>query len=316
MMAKLEFKKATKSTARARVALTGPAGSGKTYTALAIAAHLGQRVAVIDTEHGSASKYAGIFSFDVLELESFAPAVYVEALDVAESAGFDVVVVDSLSHAWMGKDGALEQVDRAAKRSGGNGFAAWRDVTPQHHALVEAMLACRAHVIVTMRSKMEYVIEENDKGKKVPRKIGMAPVQRDGLEYEFDVVGDLTLDNDLVIGKTRCPALRDQVYRHAGEDVATVLRAWLQDGIPAVDRPKPEKPKAVATDDDVLEVLAQIRDAETLEALDAVKRTAARFKFSPKQSATLSAADRERRAELMDVADALAPEFDAREDQP
>lgn len=316
-MGKLEFKKATKSTARARVALTGPAGSGKTYTALAIAAHLGQRVAVIDTEHGSASKYAGIFSFDVLELDSFAPAVYVEALDVAESAGFDVVVVDSLSHAWMGKDGALEQVDRFAKRSpSGNTFGAWRDVTPQHNALVEAMLACRAHLIVTMRSKTEYVLEVNDRGKQVPRKIGMAPIQRDGLEYEFDVVADLTLDNDLVIGKTRCPELRDQVYRRAGEDVATVLRTWLQDGVPAVDKPKAEKPKAVATDDDVLELLAQIRDTESLDALDALKRSASRFKFSAKQGATLSAADRERRAEIIGVADQLHPEFDAREDAP
>lgn len=241
-MAKLEFKRATKTTARARVALIGPAGSGKTYTALAIATAMCKRVALIDTEHGSASKYArpdgvtadqrpDLFPFDVLEPPNFAPATYVECIEAAEEAGYDGLVIDSLSHAWMGKGGALEQVDAAAKRSSsGNTFNAWRDVTPQHNALVEAMLACRAHLFVTMRTKTEYVIEENDRGKKAPRKIGLAPVQRDGLEYEFDVTADLDLDNNMVIGKTRCSALKDRVFKKAGEDVALLLRDWLSDG--------------------------------------------------------------------------------------
>lgn len=230
-MSKLEFQPATKRTARARVALIGPAGSGKTYTSLAIATNLGARVAVIDTEHGSASKYAGIFAFDVLELRDFAPATYVAALEAAEEAGYDVAVVDSLSHAWMGKGGALEQVDNAAKRSrSGNSFNAWREVTPQHNALVEAMLACRTHLIVTMRTKTEYVLEETDGGKKAPRKIGLAPVQRDGLEYEFDVTADLDLDNNLIVGKTRCPALKGRLFNKAGEEMATILREWLTDG--------------------------------------------------------------------------------------
>jgi hypothetical protein len=233
-MSKLEFKKATKRTARARVALIGPAGSGKTYTSLAIATHLGKRIAVIDTEHGSASKYAGIFEFDTLEPDSFAPEMYVAAIEAAEEAGFDVLVIDSLSHAWMGKDGALEQVDRAAKKSQSqNSYTAWRDVTPKHNALVEAMNACKAHLIVTMRAKTEYVLEENDRGKKVPKKVGLAPVQRDGLEYEFDVTADLDLENHLIIGKTRCPALKGRVFHQAGQDVADLLTEWLTDGAPA-----------------------------------------------------------------------------------
>jgi hypothetical protein len=230
---KLQFQKATKRTARARVALIGPAGSGKTYTSLAIATQLGKRVALIDTEHGSASKYAGIFEFDVLEPPDYAPATYVQAIEAAEEAGFDVVVIDSLSHAWMGRGGALEQVDNAAKKSrSGNSFNAWREITPQHNALVEAMLACKAHLFVTMRTKTEYVIEENEQGKKAPRKIGLAPVQRDGLEYEFDVTADLDLDNHLVVGKTRCPALKGRIFHQAGADVAGLLTEWLTDGAP------------------------------------------------------------------------------------
>ena len=237
-MAKFTFQKATKQKAKLRLALVGPSGSGKTYSALAIATELvgpSGRVAVIDTEHGAASKYAGRFSFDVLELESFSPSTYVDALKAAADAGYDAVVIDSLSHAWMGKDGALEQVDKAAKRANGNGFAAWRDVTPQHNALVEGMISTPMHVIATMRAKTEYVMEKDSRGKSVPRKIGLAPVQRDGLEYEFDLYADITLDHEMIVGKTRCEALDRAVVANPGANVAKVLLAWLSDG---VDAPK------------------------------------------------------------------------------
>lgn len=231
------FKKATRKQAKLRMALIGPSGSGKTYTALAIAHHLvpGGRIAVIDTERGSASKYAGVdgFEFDVCELDSFHPQKYIEAIRAADEAGYDVLIIDSLSHAWMGKDGALELVDRAAKRmQSPNTWAAWRDVTPLHNALVDAMLQCRMHLIATMRTKTEYVVETNEKGKQVPRKVGLAPIQREGLEYEFDVVADLDLDNNFIVSKTRCKELNGLVVNKAGKEVADILRAWLNDGAP------------------------------------------------------------------------------------
>ncbi len=227
----LQFKKATKKQAKLRLAFVGPAGSGKTYSALEVAAHLGERVAVLDTERGSASKYADIFAFDAVEPETFSPDTYVEAIRAAEDAGYDVLVIDSLSHAWMGKDGALELVDQAAKRSkSGNSFAAWREVTPKHNALVDAMLGAKLHVIATMRAKTEWVVVENDKGRKEPKKLGLAPIQRDGLEYEFDVVGDLDHENNFVVSKSRCPALSGKVINRPGQQLADTLRAWLSDG--------------------------------------------------------------------------------------
>ena len=229
-----KISKATKKTARLRLAIIGPSGSGKTYTALAIAQGLGARVMVIDTERGSASKYADRYSFEVGELDTFAPATYVEAIRACEQAGADVIVIDSLSHAWMGAGGALEMVDRAARQSNSrNSFDAWRSVTPHHNALVEAMLQCRAHLIVTMRSKTEYVLEEDSRGKKVPRKVGMAPVQRDGLEYEFDVVAEMSADHVACVTKSRCSDLADAVVEKPGAQMATTLRAWLTDGTPA-----------------------------------------------------------------------------------
>lgn len=227
----MAFKKANKHESKLRLALVGPSGSGKTYTALSIAGKLGSgaRVAVIDTERGSASKYADLFDFDVMELHSYHPQEYINAIAEAVAGRYDVVIIDSLSHAWNGKDGALDLVDQAQKKAqSGNSFAAWRHVTPLHNALVDAILSARLHVIVTMRAKTEYVMEEDSRGKKAPRKVGLAPVQRDGIEYEFDVVGDINLDHELMVSKSRCPALSGKVITDPGANIAATLNEWLQ----------------------------------------------------------------------------------------
>ncbi len=239
----LTFQRATKKSARLRLALIGVAGAGKTYTALNIATNLGGRVAVIDTERGSASKYSDMFDFDVLELETFSPQNYVDAINAAEEAGYEVLIIDSLSHAWTGKGGALDQVDRIAKRSqSGNTFGAWRDVTPMHNALVDGIINARMHIITTMRAKTDYVQEKNEKtGRVTVRKVGLAPVQRDGLEYEFDVVADLDQDNNLIVGKTRCPAVSGAVIPKAGKEIAQKLTAWLSDGGKVEDAEKPAR---------------------------------------------------------------------------
>ena len=224
------FKKATRENIRLRLAFVGPAGTGKTFSALRVATALGGGVALVDTEHGSASKYAHRFDFDVCELTSYDPRNYIDQIREAEKAGYDVLIIDSLSHAWMGKDGALEMVDRSAARNKGNSFAGWRDVTPLHNALVDAILASKLHVIVTMRSKVEYVLETNEKGKQVPRKVGMQPIQREGLDFEFDVVGDLDDANTFHVTKTRCETLTGKSFNRPGEDLAELLREWMSSG--------------------------------------------------------------------------------------
>lgn len=230
----LQFRKAEKKEGKLRLAFFGPSGSGKTFSSLTVARAMfpTAKIALIDSEHKSASKYADLFDFDVLELSTFSPDTYVEAIRSAEEAGYEVIIIDSLSHAWVGKDGALEQVNMAAKKTHGNSYAAWRDVTPMHNRLVDAMLACSSHLIVTCRSKTEYVVEKDEKtGKSVPRKIGLAPVQRDGLEYEFDIVGELNYDNDFIVSKTRCAVLGGKVISKPGKNLGDILKVWLE-GIP------------------------------------------------------------------------------------
>jgi hypothetical protein len=236
----MQFVKATKSQSKGRMALMGISGSGKTWTALLFARALAGpngRIGVIDTEAGSASKYSDEFSFDKLELDSFSPRSYIKAIHAAEDEGFDVIIVDSLSHAWCGHDGVLAMVDNATMRSGNkNSFTSgWREATPEHHSLVDTLVRCRAHLIVTMRSKTEYVLEEVN-GKKIPVRKGMAPVQRDGLEYEFDVVGDMDTEHNLIITKSRCKVLADQVFRRPDAKPAELFKAWLTAGTAPVQQ--------------------------------------------------------------------------------
>jgi len=233
-MTQLTFSAATKEQSKARIALTGPTGSGKTYTALVIGTTFAKRVALIDTEHGSASKYADEFTFDTLQLATFEPASLVDALAVAAHDGYEVVIVDSLSHFWSGTGGMLEQVDNAAKRTGGgSSFAGWKEARPMERAMLEGLLAFPGHVIATMRTKTDYVVETDERGRKVPRKVGLKPEQREGIEYEFDIVGDLDYENALVVSKSRAKPLSGLVIRKPGTEFADSVLAWLNAGVPA-----------------------------------------------------------------------------------
>lgn len=236
----MQFKKATKTQSRLRLSIAGPSGSGKTYTALRVGSSLGSRVALIDTERGSASKYADQFDFDVIELSDFHPDRYIEAMRAAENAGYDVLIIDSTSHEWNGKGGILELHEAAVQRQRTkNSYTAWAEVTPIHNRFIEAILQSKCHIIATVRSKTEYVQEKNDRGQPEIRKVGMAPIQRDGMDYEYDITMELDQAHNGVIGKTRCAAIDGKVFNKPGSELAEILRAWLTDGAPIIEKPAP-----------------------------------------------------------------------------
>lgn len=249
------FKKAKREKSYVRIGLMGPPGSGKTYTGLKLLHYMGcKQIGVIDSERGSAKLYAGeqlsdgvVFDFDVAELEVFSVENYLEAIAGAKKAGFDGLVIDSLTHAWAGVGGLLEFVDKKSRASNsGNSYTAWRDATPKHNQLIDAILSYPGHVVGTLRTKMEYVLEEDSKGKKVPRKVGMAPIQREGLEYEFTIVGDFVEPERLAITKTRCSALAGGVFDKPGREIAEALMAWLNSAEGDLD-----KPAATPRDEDI-----------------------------------------------------------------
>lgn len=219
------FQKATKTQSRLRLALSGPSGSGKTFSALSIAQHLGKTIAVIDTEHGSASKYADRFDFDVCNLNNHHPGKYVELIKAADLADYEVIIIDSLTHAWF------SELDLAGKS-----FDGWKNVRPLERALVNAMLGSSAHIIATMRTKTEWVMDEytnkNGKACSAPKRVGTAPIQALGIEFEFDVAGEMSLDHVLTLSKSRCSALSNTTHLNPGEELAEALKAWLTDGAP------------------------------------------------------------------------------------
>lgn len=234
----MAFQKATKAKAKARIALVGVTGSGKTRTALSIAQGLGGRVALIDTERGSASLYADTFDFDVEELSTFSPDCYMHAIKEAEQGGYDVLIIDSLSHAWAGPEGVLEFVDQVAQASrSGNKFAAWAKATPLQNKLIDAILSVRQkmHVIVTMRAKTLWDTEKDERGKIAPKKIGLGAVQREGVEYEFDIIGYIDQSHSLIVDKSRWDELDGRIVEEAGkangEELGRRIGAWLADGV-------------------------------------------------------------------------------------
>lgn len=233
----MQFKKAKRESLYGRIALCGPSGSGKTYSALRLASTLGNKIAVIDTEYGSASRYADRFDFDVLELDEHSPMKYVNAIDLAQSSGYDVIVVDSLSHAWAGQDGALELADKETARSkSGNSYVAWRNVTPLHNKLVNKILSCEAHMICTMRTKTEYSQERSESGKLTVKKLGLAPVQRAGIEYEFDIVADVDVDHNFIVSKSRFDEVSDMVVNKIDEKHCLLIKRALSGGADAPPR--------------------------------------------------------------------------------
>lgn len=228
------FQKATKAQLKARVALAGPTGSGKTWTMLewlkVFAA--GGKIAVVDTENNSASLYADVFDFDSMVWHPpYDPTKLAATIKQAEQAGYPVLGIDSLSHYWEGEGGTLDIVDAAAKKAHGNTFVGWKEGTPALRYLVDTILSADMHIVVTMRSKMEYIIEEDSRGKKVPKKVGMAPIMRQGVEYEFTAVGDIDLGHQIQFSKSRCPALADKVIPAGrGAEAAQTFLDWLEDG--------------------------------------------------------------------------------------
>lgn len=222
------FSKATKASAKLRAAVFGPSGSGKTMSALRIATGLGGRVAVIDTERGSASKYADRFAFDVLDLDTPTVENYRAAIEAAASAGYGVLVIDSLSHGWQE---LLAEVDRLAQlpRHKGNTWSAWSEGTPKQRALVDAILSFPGHVLATMRSKTEWSVEQRN-GRSAPVRVGLAPEQGKGIEYEFDLLLELSQAHVAEVIKDRTGKFQDQTIDKPSEAFGLALAAWLAEG--------------------------------------------------------------------------------------
>ncbi|MFP0544393.1 AAA family ATPase [Acinetobacter baumannii] len=221
------FTKAERKKAKLKLNLNGASGSGKTYSALVLASSLGKKIAVIDTENESASLYANEFNFDTLPLKPpYSPERFAGAIHAAHNMGYEVLIIDSASHEWIGTGGCLEINDEAAKRFKGNTWSAWSETTPRHRKFIDAILQTDMHIITTTRAKTETV--QGEKGKVI--KLGMKAEQREGYEYELTVSLDMLHENKFAIPTKD----RTKLFNPAGEvitkETGEKLIAWLNDG--------------------------------------------------------------------------------------
>lgn len=196
----MQLRQSERKKAKIKMALQGSAGSGKTYSSLLLAQGLTNgnfnKVAVIDSENGSADLYAHLGQYNVLSLKPpFTPENYIKAIEVCEKAGMEVIIIDSISQSWE------ELLDYHSSLAG-NSFTNWAKVTPRQNAFIDKILQADAHVIATMRTKQDYVLNQKD-GKFIPEKVGLKAVQRNDLDYEFTLVFDIDIKHFAISSKDR-----------------------------------------------------------------------------------------------------------------
>lgn len=296
----MAFVKAVRKKSKLRLGITGPSGSGKTLGALLIAKGLGGRIALIDTEKGSASLYADDqryeVEFDAMDLDPpYTPEHFIKAMKEAEEGGYDSLIIDSVTHEWSGVGGCLELVDQIAQaKFKGNTWSAWNVVTPRHRAFIDAILRSPLHIIITMRSKTETAqVEEN--GRKKVVKLGMKAEQRDGFEYELTAILDIQHESNYALPS------KDRTGLFSGRDpfkispaTGAMLREWLESGA--------EPTKEVLTEQQIADHKAAIEAAADMDALKtayaaayraatAIHDTAAEKKFTDAKDARKEALD-------------------------
>lgn len=236
----LNIQKAERQRRKARIALAGPSGSGKSYSALRIARGLvgnEGRILFLDTERGSGLLYSDVTDFDHADLPDYEYETYIQAIKQAEQLKYDCLIIDSASHAWQ------EFLEQHSKMQG-NSYVNWSKITPKYNQLIQAIVNFDGHIIVTMRAKTKYEMDE--KGRPVRNYIGT--IMRDGTEYEFDVVGMIDIHHNMSIEKTRVAMFADKIITKPGEEFGAQLAEWLAGGKEVVKK-SPVTPKNASFSD-------------------------------------------------------------------
>jgi hypothetical protein len=270
----LQLKVAKRSDVAFKMAVSAPSGGGKTLGALLIAYgmlkekypentddQIWEKIVVIDTENGSGSLYSGtkhhnikIGDYLVIELNKpYTTERYIQALELAEENGLEFCIIDSITHSWAGQGGLLEQQQKIAKRIG-NSYTAWREITPKYDAFIARMLESPMHIIATMRAKQEYLVNNEEGNKRFNvKKVGLAPIQRDGTEYEFTAFFEINVDHEAFGSKDRT-SIYDQELFVITPEVGRKYMKWL-----------------LEVDDTPEEVIGEIKEAEKVKTLTELK---------------------------------------------
>jgi hypothetical protein len=230
----MQLKKATKKKVKLKIGMSGASGFGKTYSALLLAYGITNdwnKIAVIDTENRSASLYSDLGEFNTIELEPpYSPERYIEAINLCQSAGMDVCIIDSITHEWDGSGGCLEIHDKLGGR-----YQDWAKVTPRHRSFINAILQTNMHIITTVRRKQDYEMTKNDSGRLTVQKAGTKEITREGFEYE------ITLNFEFINDKHMVKASKDRTGMFVGtpefiitSETGKYLKEWANTGVDEV----------------------------------------------------------------------------------
>lgn len=231
-----QLRKATRQKAKIRLGLSAVSGGGKTYSAILIAKGLCgdlSKVAIIDTENGSADLYSHLGDYNVLSLSApFAPEKYIEAIKTCEKAGMEVIIIDSITHEWDGKGGCLEICDQLTQASSSkNSYTSWAKVTPRHQAFIDAILQSPCHMITTVRRKQDYEMSKGNDGKMKVEKAGLKEITREGFEYELTVNLELNHGHFAVASKDRTGLFMGKPEFQPSEETGKMIIDWCESGV-------------------------------------------------------------------------------------
>lgn len=226
------IKKAQRKQVKIKIGISSASGFGKTYSALLLAKGLAggdlKKVVVIDTENESSSLYSDLGEFSVCPLTApYSPEAYIEAISLCEKSGFDVIIIDSISHEWDGRGGCLEIVDGL-----GGQFSVWKKVTPRHNAFIQKIMDANCHIITTSRRKQDYDMVKNDKGKTEPVKVGTKEVTKEGFEYELSIAFELLNANHFCrVSKDRSRLFDGKPEFIITEETGAIIKSWVEQGL-------------------------------------------------------------------------------------
>jgi hypothetical protein len=258
------FKQAERKQSKLRLCLTGPSGAGKSFSALQIARGLSPKgkIAMLDSENGSGELYSNITNFDIAQITPpYHPQKYIEMINAAAKANYDVLIIDSLSTCYNGVGGLLDLHQHATKsRRDRNSFAAWGDITPIQNRLIDTILSAPLHIIATLRTKTAWEVVENERGKKAPVKVGLSPIQKEGVDYEFSVVFDLSTDGHVATASKDRTGLFDGEQFTPSTETGKKLNKWLNIGID----------QSEASTKLLVDLQSQISSSDTLSSLKTV----------------------------------------------
>lgn len=233
------LRKATRQKSKMRLGLSAVSGGGKTYSALLIAFGLTNdwsKIALIDTENGSGDLYAHLGEYSVLPLQApYTPESYINAVKTCESAGMEVIIIDSISHEWEGKGGILD----ISNSMTGNSYTNWAKITPRHQAFIDCILNSSCHIITTVRRKQDYEMTTNSQGKLVPQKVGLKEITREGFEYEVTINFELDTKHNATVSKDRTGLFAGKPEFVPSIETGEMIREWCETGVTPI---KPELP--------------------------------------------------------------------------